>query len=85
MKLGFRKSLKNVYNVYNDNDVTSTLIVPNSLVLGRSQASPSMRLASDRDNAQELRLIEVKINKNGNQHEETCHKLGNTVFFGQSA
>jgi hypothetical protein len=44
-----------------------------------------MRLASDRDNAQELRLIEVKINKNGNQHEETCYKLGNTVFFGQSA
>jgi hypothetical protein len=41
-----------------------------------------MRLASDRDNAQELRSIEVKINKNGNQHEETC---GNIVFFGKSA
>jgi hypothetical protein len=44
-----------------------------------------MRLASDRDNTQELQLIEVKINKNGNQHKETCYKLGNTVFFGQSA
>jgi hypothetical protein len=44
-----------------------------------------MRFASDRDNAQELRSIEVRINKNGNQHEETCYKLGNIVFFGQSA
>jgi hypothetical protein len=40
-----------------------------------------MRLASDRDNAQELRSIEVRINKNGNQHKETCYKLGNIVFF----
>jgi hypothetical protein len=56
-----------------------------NIIYERSQASPSMRLASDRDNAQELRSIEVRINKNGNQHEETCYKLGIIVFFGQSA
>ena len=59
-----------------------TIISKNSVDIERSQASPSMRLASDRDNAQKLRSIEVRINKNGNQHEETCYKLGNIVFFG---
>jgi hypothetical protein len=32
----------------------------------------------------ELQSIEVKINKNGNQHEKTCYKLGNIAFFSQS-
>jgi hypothetical protein len=40
---------------------------------GRSQALPSMRLASNWDNAQELQSIEVKIVYNGN-----------ITFFSQS-
>ena len=49
--------------------------------LGRSQAFPSMKSESDWDNAKELQSIEVKINKNGNKHEESYSKWENIAFF----
>ena len=40
-----------------------------------------MKSESDWDNAKELQSIEVKINKNGNKHEESYSKLGYTALF----